>query len=56
MGAFPKKNFFLDFEEENKKAIGEIFSFTNDCEYNVFFNNAFAKLLNKYSIRGKKTE
>lgn len=50
----PREKDFLEFEGENKKAIGEIFSFTNDCEYNVFFNNAFTKLLNKYSIKGKK--
>lgn len=52
----PREKDFLEFEGENKKAIGEIFSFTNDCEYNVFFNNAFTKLLNKYSIKGKKKQ
>ena len=54
-GNIPKEKEFLDFENKNKEYINSIFACTDDEEYSEFFNEAFVKLLNKYSIRIEKS-
>lgn len=46
----PKENEFLEYEEENKNYIKELFNYSGDKNYVEFFNDAFRKLLQKYSL------
>lgn len=46
----PKEKEFLEYEEENKTYIRELFECSEDENYKEFFNNAFAKLIKKYSL------
>ena len=46
----PKEKEFLEYEEENKTYIRELFECSEDENYKEFFNNAFAKLFKKYSL------
>ena len=50
-GSIPKEKEFLDFEKENKEYINSIFACPDEEEYSEFFNKAFVKFLNKYSIQ-----
>lgn len=47
----PKEKVFLEYEEENKKIINELFECYEDDEYIEFFNQAFIKLIRKYSLQ-----
>lgn len=46
----PKEKEFLEYEEENKTYIRELFECSEDENYKEFFNKAFAKLIKKYSL------
>jgi superfamily I DNA and/or RNA helicase len=46
----PNEKVFLEYEEENKKYIEELFECPEDEEYGDFFNKSFIKLLSQYSI------
>lgn len=46
----PKEKEFLEYEEENKTYIRELFECSEDENYKEFFNNVFAKLIKKYSL------
>lgn len=46
----PKEKVFLEFEEENKKYIEELFECPENEAYGDFFNKSFEKLLSKYSL------
>lgn len=46
----PKEKEFLEYEEENKTYMRELFECSEDENYKEFFNNAFAKLIKKYSL------
>lgn len=47
----PSEKVFLEYEEENKKYIKELFECPEDDDYVKFFNQAFIKLLSKYSLQ-----
>ena len=47
----PKEKVFLEYEEDNKKIINELFECSEDDEYIEFFNQAFIKLIRKYSLQ-----
>lgn len=55
-GIIPREKEFSDFERENKKQLNSIFSYSNEEEYQNFFNKAFVKFLNKYSISLKDSQ
>lgn len=46
----PKEKDFLEYEEENKNYIKELFNYSGHKNYDIFFNDAFRKLMNKYSL------
>lgn len=46
----PKEKDFLEYEEENKNYIKELFNYSGHKNYVDFFNDAFEKLMNKYSL------
>ena len=50
-GGIPKEKDFLDFEKKNREYINSIFACPDEEEYSEFFNKAFAKFLNRYSIQ-----
>lgn len=45
------ENDFLKYEEENKNNISQIFDSSEDEDYPKFFNEAFAKLMDEYSVK-----
>lgn len=47
----PKEKMFLEYEEENKKYIKELFNYSEEDDYIDFFNQAFIKLIKKYSLQ-----
>jgi superfamily I DNA and/or RNA helicase len=47
----PNENVFLEYEEENKKYIKELFECPEDENYAAFFNKSFIKLISKYSLQ-----
>lgn len=51
----PNEKVFLEYEEENKNYIKELFACPEDEEYNSFFNKSFVKLLSKYSLKLKNS-
>ena len=53
--SIPQEKDFLNFEKENKENMNSIFACPEEEEYNAFFNKAFAKLLNQYSIQTEKS-
>lgn len=48
--SIPSEKVFLEFEEENKKYIEELFEYHGDEDYGAFFNKSFVKLIKKYAI------
>lgn len=46
----PKEKDFLEYEEENKNYIKDLFNYSGHKNYVDFFNDAFEKLMNKYSL------
>ena len=46
----PKEKDFLEYEEENKNYIKDLFNYSDHKNYDIFFNDAFRKLMNKYSL------
>ena len=46
----PKEKDFLEYEEENKNYIKDLFNYSGHKNYDIFFNDAFRKLMNKYSL------
>lgn len=46
----PKEKDFLEYEEENKNYIKDLFNYSGHKNYVDFFNDAFRKLMNKYSL------
>lgn len=50
----PKEKDFLEYEEENKNYIKDLFNYSGHKNYVDFFNDAFRKLMNKYSLNLKK--
>ena len=53
--SIPQEKDFLKFEKENKENINSIFACPEEEDYIAFFNKAFTKLLNQYSIQTEKT-
>ena len=54
-GTIPKEIELLKFENENKEYIKSIFACPDEEEYPEFFNEAFTKLLHRYSIKNEKS-
>lgn len=46
----PKEKDFLEYEEENKNYIKDLFNYSGHKNYVDFFNDAFRKLMNTYSL------
>lgn len=46
----PKEKDFLEYEEENKNYIKDIFNYPEHKNYADFFNDAFKKLMQNYSL------
>lgn len=49
--SIPKEKEFLEYEEENKQYIRELFECSEDEDYMDFFNQAFIKLIKKYAFQ-----
>ena len=46
----PQEKDFLEYEEENKNYIKDLFNYSGHKNYVDFFNDAFRKLMNTYSL------
>lgn len=46
----PKEKDFLEYEEENKNYIKDLFNYSGHKNYVDFFNDVFRKLMNTYSL------
>lgn len=49
----PKEKDFLEYEEENKNYIKDLFNYSGHQNYADFFNDAFKKLMQNYSLNLK---
>lgn len=49
----PKEKDFLEYEEENKNYIKDLFNYSGHQNYADFFNDAFRKLMQNYSLNLK---